>query len=105
MSTRPTVIVQKVLNPRGEISHCRIQIGSATLPAPFSESFEALEARVKKVTGIELTVAEVMAVTAAAREQMEREALRLKEVLLTKKRNMPRTFSAGIDSAERKAAL
>ncbi|TWI48998.1 hypothetical protein IQ22_04132 [Pseudomonas duriflava] len=82
MSERPTVIVQKILNPTGEISHCRIQIGSATLPAPFSEGFEPLEARVKKVTGIELTAAEVMAVTAASREQMEREASRLKEVLL-----------------------
>jgi len=71
MSTRPTVIVQKVLNSRGDISHCRIQIGPATLIAPFSEGFEPLEARVKKVTGIELTVAEVMAVTAASREQME----------------------------------
>jgi len=74
MCTRPAVIVQKVLNPRGDISHCRIQIGPATLIAPFSESFDSLEARVKKVTGIELTVAEVMAVTAASREQMEREA-------------------------------
>ncbi|RRW39784.1 hypothetical protein EGJ52_23470 [Pseudomonas luteola] len=82
MCTRPAVIVQKVLNSRGDISHCRIQIGPATLIAPFSESFEALEARVKKATGIELTVAEVMAVTAASREQMEREALRLKEALL-----------------------
>ncbi|ENA27487.1 hypothetical protein HMPREF1487_09143 [Pseudomonas sp. HPB0071] len=83
MSTRPTVIVEKVLNSRVDISHRRIQIGPATLIAPFSESFDSLEARVKKVTGIELTVAEVMAVTAASREQMEREASRLKEVLLT----------------------
>ncbi|WP_434136964.1 hypothetical protein JQR88_24530 (plasmid) [Pseudomonas luteola] len=82
MSKRPAVIVEKVLNSRGDISHCRIQIGLATLIAPFSEGFEPLEERVKKVTGIELTVAEVMAVTAASREQMEREALRLKEALL-----------------------
>ncbi|MBW5415854.1 hypothetical protein [Pseudomonas sp. MAG002Y] len=26
MSTRPAVIVEKVLNSRGDISHCRIQI-------------------------------------------------------------------------------
>ncbi|MBF8643088.1 hypothetical protein [Pseudomonas luteola] len=83
MSRRPAVIVEKVLNSRGDISHCRIEISPASLIAPFSESFDPLEARVEKVTGIELTVTEVMAVTAASREQMEREASRLKEVLLT----------------------
>jgi hypothetical protein len=83
MSTRPAVIVEKILDSKGDISHCRIQVGPAFLVAPFSEGFEPLEARVKKVTGIELTAAEVMAVTTASREQLEREASRLKEVLLT----------------------
>lgn len=78
---RPEVIIERVVNSTGDIERCLVKIGTHSLDAELSESSSELHWRVSSVTGIDLTVKEVMVVTRASLAQVEREAQRLGAVL------------------------
>lgn len=84
MNTMPTntVSVKTVDNERGDLTHCEITIGKKVILATFSDSSSELRERVLDECGVELSTAEVMAVTNASRQQMETEAGRLKAALM-----------------------
>ncbi|RUE86347.1 hypothetical protein IPC1135_29705 [Pseudomonas aeruginosa] len=78
---RPNVTVTTIQDSDGNLTHCVIQVGAIELQAPFTEGHRALEDRVEDETGVKLTCSEVMTVTNASRQQMEREYARIKPLL------------------------
>ncbi|MFG9350113.1 hypothetical protein ACEP28_32320 [Pseudomonas aeruginosa] len=80
-SPRPNVTVTTVQDSDGNLTHCVIQVGAIEFQAPFTEGHRALEDRVEDETGVKLTCSEVMTVTNASRQQMEREYARIKPLL------------------------
>lgn len=80
-TTRPQVSVTSIADEHGNLTHCVIKVGEREFKAPFNEAHTALEARIQEKAGVELTCEEVMAVTNASRQQMEREYARIKPIL------------------------
>ncbi|ASJ88765.1 hypothetical protein ACEP6V_21150 [Pseudomonas aeruginosa] len=80
-TSRPAVTVTPIEDNDGNLTHCVIKIGDIEMQAPFDEGHTALSNRVDDETGVELTCNEIMTVTNASRQQMEREYARIKPLL------------------------
>lgn len=94
--SRPQVTVKTVTAENGDMSHCLVVVGNATFEAHFNQSSTALRDMVLEATDVSLAVDEVMVVTRASRSQMEREAERLKQVLLGMPRGTVATLKDGL---------
>ncbi len=82
MKNRAQVSVRRItVAETGDISHCEIDVGGKVLVAPLNEPATKLRNRVEDETGVQLETRDVMAVWAAAKEQLLREGKRLEQVL------------------------
>lgn len=94
--SRPQVTVKTITSESGDMSHCLVAVGEATFEAHFNQSSTALRDMVMDATDVSLSVEEMMVVTRASRSQMEREAERLKPVLLAMPRGTVATLNDGL---------
>lgn len=81
-ASRPPVTITPIADEAGDVQHCEINVGGVVLIAPFTYDSSTLKAIFEDQFGFELTVDEVMTVTQASQDQLNRECNRLQVVLM-----------------------